>query len=58
MAALCASCQYLAEPVWSPSAAGADRVLFATVPDTDNSTRAAISNVITARLAAAESLRD
>ena len=27
MAALCASCQYLAEPVWNAYAAGADRVL-------------------------------
>jgi RNA polymerase-binding transcription factor DksA len=29
MAALCAPCQYQAEPVWSASASGADRVPFA-----------------------------
>ena len=29
MAALCAPCQYRVEPVWSASAAGADRVPFA-----------------------------
>ena len=29
MAALCAPCQYRAEPGWSASAAGADRVTFA-----------------------------
>ena len=83
MAALCASCQYLAEPVWSASAAAADlpfaagirsddrgaadcldgdhrhaagvRHLRSPYGRTDDSTRAAISSVITARFAAAES---
>ena len=57
MAALCAPCQYRAEPAWSPPAAGADWVPFAA-GDSDDSTRAAIISVITARLAAAESLRN